>query len=120
MSTTAAQLITPALRMAGISNFEMVVPGADTYGELIPRLNSFISSLNLDGWTVYEKTIIRPTMDPLQSSYDLGPTAGNWQYPRPIFLNSAALIITSSTPEQRRPVRIITTAEEWQRICLQE
>lgn len=71
----------------------------------------------LDSWSgardlVYELALTDYALAVLTQSYMIGPTASApFNVPRPIKIESAAIILTVGTPYLRFPLRIITEAE---------
>jgi len=116
---TLLDLIKPAMRMAGITALPGIGPSTDQTGELIPAMNRMVGSWNIDGHRIYSTAINRYPLSVGVSSYTIGPdgvlTIDGDPAPRPIWIERANLVITSSSPEIHRKLRILRTADDWAR-----
>lgn len=118
LATTLIELFKPALRIAGITMLPGIGPSTDQTGELIPAINRLVGMFNLDGLKIFNTSIDRYALTPLQSSYFIGPS-GDFQAPRPNYIHGANVVITSASPELHLPIHMMTPAE-WEAMTITE
>lgn len=110
-------ILVPALRIAGITQLPGTGPNSDTFGELIPMFNMFMSHYSLDGHRVFATIPTQYTLTGNQKIYTIGPGA-QLNSPRPIQIQCANIIFPTS-PQVRWPMRILET-DEWASIGVQD
>lgn len=117
MPTTLADLLKPALRMAGITKLAGNTPGPDQYGELIPAMNRMLGGWNIDGHRVFTSSIATYPLASSKKIYTIGPT-GDFAAPRPAYIKLANFLFPTK-PITRRPIHIADD-DEWSRIAVQD
>lgn len=118
MPTTLADLLKPALRIAGITVLPGTTPSTDQYTELIPAMNRMLSSWNLDGYKIFSLTITEFTLTANQKIYTIG-TGGELNIARPLAIRVATMIYPG-TPSVRQEVEILEDVKDWMTISVQD
>ncbi len=116
MPTTLADILTPALRMAGISKRPGITPSGDQFQELIPAANRMLSSWNCNGHLVFTTSIVDYDLNAGQEIYSIGP-GGDLNGARPISIRAADFIYPTN-PSVRRPIQILDD-EQWSKVSVQ-
>ncbi len=114
---TLADLLIPALRMAGVTALPGTTPNSPQYGELIPAVNRMLSSWSCEGHRIYTSSIDEYDLVPSQKIYTIGP-GGDLDNPRPIQVTEANYIFPGS-PQIRIGIRIVDR-NQWASICMQD
>lgn len=108
---TARDLITDAFREVDIIGD--MAPLLDHHAAKGLRLlNTIIERWRLDRRLVYVVLIDRHTLTANQASFTIGPS-GDFLADRPIKITKGNIVITGGSIEERHPLEIIETAEEW-------
>ena len=108
VTLTANTLIRDALLLIGaISQGES--PTAAESQDSFRRLNELVDAWQLERLT--QQVVTRAVADIVasQSTYTVG-TGGDFDTPRPVFVESCALLLTSTTPETEVPLSPLTEA----------
>src|SRR5437879_6584339 len=116
MAITLADVLNPALRMAGITKRPGVTPNTDQYAELIPAANRMLASWSCDGHKVFTTSIDQYPLIASQKIYSIGP-GGDFNSARPIYIREANFIFPTN-PSLRRPIRILDD-DQWSKIAVQ-
>ncbi len=117
LTTTLADLLKPALRMAGITMRPGITPSGEQYDELIPAVNRMLQSANCNGHTIFSTKIEEFELNANQKIYTIGP-GGDFNTTRPQFIKDANLIFPT-TPQLRTPLKLLDS-HEWSLIQLQD
>jgi len=113
-----------ALRLARVIGGPGRTPNPEQYVDALISLNGLLDSLNIQPGVIYTVQPARYTLAPPQPSYTIGiDPAGlvvaDFNAPRPIRIDEARLVLTSSPQPVFLPLRIATDAE-WQSIVVRE
>lgn len=117
MSITLANILDPALRMAGISKRPGITPSDEMYGEMIPATNRMLASWSCDGHRVFTTAINEYDLIASQKIYTIGP-GGDFNSARPLFIRDANFIFPTN-PQLRRPIKLLDD-DEWSKIAVQD
>ncbi len=117
LTTTLADLLKPALRMAGITQRPGTTPSPDQYGELIPAVNRALQSANCNGHTIFATSIVQYPLVSGQKIYTIGP-GGDFPSERPMFIKDANLVFPT-TPQLRQRLKLLDS-HEWSLIPMQD
>lgn len=117
LTTTLADLLKPALRMAGITQRPGITPSPDQYNELIPAVNRMLQAKNCNGHSVFATSIDQYELNSGQKIYTIGP-GGDFPTARPQFIKDANLVFPT-TPQLRTPLKILDE-HEWSLISMQD
>ena len=112
-SVTCANLIDPAMRIAGISALPGTGPGTDAYAEAIKALNRMMGSLSLTGGYIFTTSITDYSWPANDASRTFGPTGDEVISQAPLYIAAADWIMYGSNPEVQYSLRIVRTAPEW-------
>ena len=118
VATNLAGLLSPALRIAGITKRPGIMPNVDQFTELIPAMNRMIGSWNVDGHKIFTTGITPWTLVASQKIYTIGPGA-DFDGPRPIYITAANIIFPTS-PQVRRPINVYMNEDVWRTIRVQD
>ncbi len=117
LTTTLADLLRPALRMAGVTMRPGITPSQDQFNELIPAVNRMLQSANCNGHTIYATSIQQFELNSGQKIYTIGP-GGDFNTTRPQFIRDANLIFPTN-PQLRTPLQLLDE-HEWSLIQMQD
>ena len=111
-----------ALRLAGVTGGPGRTPSPEQLVDALISLNGLIDSLNLHRGAIYTIQPNRYTLTPPKPSYSigidpLGLVTADFNAPRPIYIENARLVLTSSPVEVYLPLRIATDLE-WSSIAV--
>lgn len=118
MPTPLSDLLTAALRVAGIIMRPNWVLSTDMAAELIPALNRMLGSWNIDGSKIFTSGIQTFPLTSGVKTYTIGP-GGDFDTARPNYY-SVANILYPTGPVVRQPVRILRNDDEWASIRVQD
>lgn len=120
-ATLGANIINPALRIAGITTLPGTTPSVDQTGELIPAVNRLLGSWNVDGAKIFNTLIQQFALIGGKKQYTIGPGGELDTRPgnRPVWIEGADFVLPG-TPAVRIPMRILRTAKEWESIWVQD
>lgn len=120
MSVTCANLINPAMRMAGISKLPGTGPGADQYAEAMPALNRMMSSLSLNGQYIFTSEVNDYGWGSGVASKTFGPTGDEVLAREPLYIDTCNWVLpgTSGNSEVVLHMTPVRTAGEWQAITM--
>lgn len=117
VATTLGSLLSPMLRIAGITKRPGITPSSDQFAELIPMVNRMLASWNCDGHRIFETSIDSYDIGDGSKIYKIGPGA-TFDNPRPLHISLANVIFPTS-PAVRRPIRILDKSQ-WSSITVQD
>jgi hypothetical protein len=113
-----------ALRLARVTNGPGRTPNPEQYVDALISLNGLLDSLNIQPGAIYTVQPARYTLAPPKTFYTIGidPTGAvtaDFQAPRPIHIDRARLVLTSSPSPVYLPLHIATDAQ-WASIVVRE
>mgnify|MGYP001469285395 CR=1 FL=1 len=117
VATNLAGLLTPALRIAGITKRPGIMAGVDQFTELIPAMNRMLASWSVDGHKIFTTSIATYSLVASQKIHTIGPGA-DFDAPRPLYIKSANILFPTS-PVVRRPISIVDD-DQWRTIRVQD
>ncbi len=117
MAITLADILTPALRMAGITKRPGITPGPDQFAEMIPACNRLLASFNCNGHVIFTTAIDQYPLNASQKIFSIGP-GGDFNNARPIYVREANFLFPTS-PTLRIPIKILDD-DEWSKIGVQD
>ncbi len=117
MAITLADILTPSLRMAGISKRPGITASGEMFGELIPAANRLLASWNCNGHIVFTTSIDQYPLNAGQKIFSIGP-GGDFNGPRPIYVREANFLFPTN-PTLRIPIKILDD-DEWSKIGVQD
>jgi hypothetical protein len=117
-AATCGTLVNAALRIAGITGRPGRTPSTDQSTEAINVLNRMMGSWNCDRLKIFQVGVDRYALTPQQSTYFIGPN-GDFVAPRPAKIVRANVVLTATSPEIHRPLRIYEV-EDWAALSIPE
>ena len=120
MSILLSSVLSASLRVAGITLAPGRTPSTDQSAEAIQILNRMIGSWDIDRDKIFTVEIDAYTLTPGKKTYQIGPGAADFGAAlRPVEIESANIIVNTTNPVVREPVRLLTPLE-WAAIQLQD
>lgn len=107
MTTTAGDLCAASFKLIGVlSEGETMTP--EMAADAFSRLNEIVDGLGVQRFTMLVRT--RTVFSPIanQSTYTIGPSGADWTLARPVTIEGAGLILTSSNPTIEIPLTPLT------------
>ncbi len=117
MSITLADILTPSLRMAGITKRPGITPSGDQFGELIPAANRLLASWNCNGHVAFTTAIDQYPLNAGQKIFSIGP-GGDFNSARPIYVREANFLFPTN-PTLRIPITIYDD-DQWSKVAVQD
>jgi hypothetical protein len=113
-----------ALRLAQITRGPGRTANPEQFNDALIALNGMLDSLNIQRDAIYTIDNARYTLTPPKTSYSIGQdptgmTVADFNAPRPINIDQARLVLTSSPTPVYLPLRI-ATPEEWATITVRQ
>ena len=107
VSTTAGTLITASLKLIGVLG-EGETATAEMSADAFDRLNDLVDGLGVQRFSMLTRarTVYTPIAN--QSTYTIGPSGADWTAARPVTVEAAGLVLTSSTPTIEIPLTLLT------------
>lgn len=118
--TQLQTLLYAAFRIAGVTDRPGRTPSIDQFGDAIPTLNRMLGLWSIDPLRITGIVINAYPLVPGQKTYQIGP--GGADFPaaaRPIEIQSANVIVNTTTPVVREEIRLITP-QQWAAISVQD
>jgi hypothetical protein len=112
---TVSDLITRSMRLLGALNIGDQPTAAEAQNALT-ALNALADAWALERLLLYTTGRNLYNLAPNQQVYQIGPLGPDWIAPRPLSLEGAGLIISSSDPTQvlEVPLEVLRTDRDWQ------
>src|ERR1700679_1452716 len=110
-TATFAQLVNPALRLAGITLRPGRIPSTDQSTEGIAVANRMLGSWNCDRLKIFATAIATYPLVSGKAQYFIGPTGPDFIAPRPIEITRANVIVASTTPPVHYHLRILEVSD---------
>jgi len=114
-----------ALRLARVTGGPGRTPNPEQYVDALISLNGLLDSLNINRSAIYTVQPARYTLSPPKKFYTigidpLGLTIADFNAPRPIYIQDARLILTSSPSPVFLPLKVIRQDSAWASIVVRE
>lgn len=120
MSIALSTLLYAGFRVAGVTDRPGRTPSLDQYADAIAILNRMIGIWNIDRDKIFTVEVDAYTLTAGKKTYQIGP--GGADFPaaaRPIEIETANIIVNTTTPVVREPMALLTQPE-WAAIQLQD
>ncbi len=107
VSTTAGTIINGSLKLIGVLS-EGETANAEQSADAFARLNDIVDGLGVQRFSMLtrSRTVFTPIAN--QSTYTIGPSGADWTAPRPVTVEAAGLILTSSNPTVEIPLTLLS------------
>lgn len=105
MAVTALNIVTDAMRDLGLLNASDPASGDDA-DFVLTKLNRLVDNLNAEREAIYDASMVVYTLTPALAPHTIGPTGTFVVTQRPVSLEGANLILTTSTPAVRVPINL--------------
>ncbi len=119
MAIALSTLLYGAFRVAGITDRPGRTPSTEQYADAIAILNRMIGSWNVDRLKIYSLNISAYNLTAGKKSYQIGPGATDFNTMRPVTIESANIIVNTTTPVVRFPCELLSDAQ-WAAIQVQD
>src|SRR5437867_11271480 len=116
-SATAADIVSRALKLIGVLAAGEAAAAEDA-ADVLDIANGMLDAWTMDRLYVYASTFPTYALTSGTQSYSIGPTAAApFNVPRPNKIEEANIVITSQTPNVRRPLYIMDDSD-WMSISI--
>ena len=114
---TVLDLIKRSLRLLGAINIGDQPTGEES-ADALAALNGMVEAWATERLMMYTTARNLYPLVAGQQVYTIGPSGADWTAPRPMYIDTAGLIVSNADPTQvlERPLKVLRTDKEWARI----
>jgi hypothetical protein len=113
---TVLDLIKRSLRLLGTYNVGDDDPEAAEAQAGLVALNALVDAWGLQRLSMFTSSGTVYNLQAGKASYTIGPSGADWTAPRPLYLDTATVVIPGTPDNYERPLKVIPDDQAWARL----